>query len=93
MAEDKQEEGEGAQMSLIGHLTELRNRLSVAFLAFVVLFVITIMPLPGGGFNSSLSSQVFMFLQAPLAAKVRLSFASLDKISFILGGQVCFFAG
>ena len=35
MAEDKQEEGEGAQMSLIGHLTELRNRLSVAFLAFV----------------------------------------------------------
>ena len=67
MAEDKQEEGEGAQMSLIGHLTELRNRLSVAFLAFVVLFVITIMPLPGGGFNSSLSSQVFMFLQAPLA--------------------------
>ena len=67
MAENKQEEGEGAQMSLIGHLTELRNRLSVAFLAFVVLFVITIMPLPGGGFNSSLSSQVFMFLQAPLA--------------------------
>ncbi len=67
MAEDKQEEGEGAQMSLIGQLTELRNRLSVAFLAFVILFVITIMPLPGGGFNSSLSSQVFMFLQAPLA--------------------------
>ena len=66
MAEDKQEEGEGAQMSLIGHLTELRNRLSVAFLAFVVLFVITIMPMPGGGFNSNLS-QVFMFLQAPLA--------------------------
>ena len=24
MAEDKQEQGEGAQMSLIGHLTELR---------------------------------------------------------------------
>ena len=58
MAEDKQEEGEGAQMSLIGHLTELRNRLSVAFLAFVVLFVITIMPLPGGGFNSSLSRDI-----------------------------------
>ena len=57
MSEDKQEQVEGSQLSLIGHLSERRNRLSVAFLAFVVLFVITIMPLPGGGFNSSLSSQ------------------------------------
>ena len=67
MAEDKQEAGEGAQMSLIGHLTELRNRLGVALLAFVVLFLVAVAPMPGGGFNSSISSHVFIFLQAPLA--------------------------
>ncbi|MEC8128234.1 MAG: twin-arginine translocase subunit TatC [Pseudomonadota bacterium] len=67
MAEDNQEEGEGAQMSLIGHLTELRNRLGVALLAFVVLFLIVVAPMPGGGFNNSIASHVFIFLQAPLA--------------------------
>ena len=67
MAEDNQEEGKGAQMSLIGHLTELRNRLGVALLAFVVLFLIVVAPMPGGGFNNSIASHVFIFLQAPLA--------------------------
>ena len=67
MAEEQNQEGEGAQMSLIGHLTELRNRLGVAVLAFVVLFLIAVAPMPGGGFNNSVASHVFMFLQAPLA--------------------------
>ena len=68
MAEEHEKEGDGAQMSLIGHLTELRNRLGVALLAFVVLFLITVAPMPGGGMNNSIASHVFMFLQAPLAA-------------------------
>ena len=67
MAEDHEKEGDGAQMSLIGHLTELRNRLGVALLAFVVLFLITVAPMPGGGMNNSIASHVFIFLQAPLA--------------------------
>jgi sec-independent protein translocase protein TatC len=67
MAEEQQNEGGGAQMSLIEHLTELRNRLGVALLAFVVLFLIIVAPMPGGGMNNSLASHVFIFLQAPLA--------------------------
>ena len=67
MAEEHEKEGDGAQMSLIGHLTELRNRLGVALLAFVVLFLITVAPMPGGGMNNSIASHVFIFLQAPLA--------------------------
>ena len=67
MAEEQTPEGDGAQMSLIGHLTELRNRLGVAVLAFIVLFLIAVAPMPGGGFNNSIASHVFIFLQAPLA--------------------------
>ena len=53
-------------MSLIGHLTELRNRLGIA-LAFLVLFVLFISPMPGGGVSNSIANHVFIFLQAPLA--------------------------
>ena len=61
------EKAEGGQMSLIAHLTELRNRLGVALLAFVVLFLLCVAPMPGGGVNNSIASHVFIFLQAPLA--------------------------
>jgi sec-independent protein translocase protein TatC len=67
MAVEQNPEDEGAQMSLIGHLTELRNRLGVAVLAFIILFLIAVAPMPGGGFNNSIASHVFIFLQAPLA--------------------------
>ena len=60
-------EGEGGQMTIIDHLTELRNRLGVVFIAFLLLFVICITPLPGGGVNNSVAAHVFNFLQAPLA--------------------------
>jgi len=60
-------EGEGGQMSLIGHLTELRNRLGVALLVFFVLFILFISPMPGGGVSNSIANHVFVFLQAPLA--------------------------
>ena len=71
MSEDTEttagEKAEGGQMSLIAHLTELRNRLGVALLAFVVLFLLCVAPMPGGGVNNSIASHVFIFLQAPLA--------------------------
>ena len=60
-------EADGGQMSLIGHLAELRNRLGVALLAFLVLFVLFISPMPGGGVSNSIANHVFIFLQAPLA--------------------------
>ena len=47
MAVEQNPEDEGAQMSLIGHLTELRNRLGVAVLAFIILFLIAVAPMPG----------------------------------------------
>ena len=71
MSEDTEtkagDESESGQMSLIEHLTELRNRLGVALLAFVVLFLLCVAPMPGGGVNNSIASHVFIFLQAPLA--------------------------
>jgi sec-independent protein translocase protein TatC len=60
-------EADGGQMSLIGHLTELRNRLGIALLAFLALFVLFISPMPGGGVSNSIANHVFIFLQAPLA--------------------------
>ena len=67
MNDTPETEADGGQMSLIGHLTELRNRLGVALLAFLVLFVLFISPMPGGGVSNSIANNVFIFLQAPLA--------------------------
>ena len=60
-------EGTGGEMSLIEHLTELRNRLGLVLLAFIVLFLVCVAPMPGGGVNNSIANHVFIFLQAPLA--------------------------
>jgi len=54
------------RMTLIGHLTELRNRLGIAIAVFILLFLISVVPLPGTT-SSTISYQVFVFLQAPLA--------------------------
>lgn len=59
------ENGE-VQMSLFEHLTELRNRLGIAILAFIILFLVCVAPIPGTD-NSSIAYHVFIFLQAPLA--------------------------
>ena len=65
--EDIGAEGAGGEMSLIEHLTELRNRLGVVLLAFIVLFLVCVAPMPGGGVSNSIANHVFVFLQAPLA--------------------------
>ena len=67
MTAEKGTEEIGGEMSLIDHLTELRNRLGVALLAFVVLFLLCVAPMPGGGVSNSIANHVFIFLQAPLA--------------------------
>ena len=68
MAEQKQKDlsDDDGRMTLIGHLTELRNRLGIALAAFILLFLLSVAPLTGTA-SSSVAYQVFVFLQAPLA--------------------------
>ena len=55
-----------ASMSLMDHLTELRNRIGIIFIAFVVLFLLCfIRPFGEGSFNAA--DYVYFWLQAPLA--------------------------
>ncbi len=83
-------------MSLIGHLTELRNRMGVALAVFLALFVLFISPMPGG-VNNSIANHVFIFLQAPLAEVLaetgggRMIFTALHE-GFFTQIKVGFFA-
>ena len=54
------------QMTLIDHLTELRNRIGIALVAFIIIFLVSVAPWPGTTSNS-IAYHVFVFLQAPLA--------------------------
>ena len=63
--ESKKDE-ELVSMSLMDHLTELRNRIGVIFVAFVVLFLLCFArPFGEGSFNAA--DYVYFWLQAPLA--------------------------
>ena len=57
---------EDGHMSIIDHLTELRNRIGIVFLCFVVMFVASILR-PFGEGSQSIADLVYVFLQAPLA--------------------------
>jgi len=61
--EDEHLEG---QMSIIEHLTELRNRIGMVFICFIVMFFISVVR-PFGEGSQSIADIVYTFLQAPLA--------------------------
>ena len=52
-------------MSLMDHLTELRSRLLLSIIIFIVLFVICLVRI--GDPSTSIADQVYLFLQKPLA--------------------------
>ena len=61
----EKDEGAGGQMTLIEHLTELRNRLGVALLAFVVLFLVCVAPMPGKKSTHFFSCTKFFIVSIP----------------------------
>ena len=66
MAEDlTKEDLSDGQMSLMDHLTELRSRLLLCIIIFIVLFVICLVRI--GDPSTSIADQVYLFLQKPLA--------------------------
>ncbi|MBT5574618.1 MAG: twin-arginine translocase subunit TatC [Alphaproteobacteria bacterium] len=64
--QDSQKEEDLGSMSLIEHLTELRNRIGIVLIAFIILFFLCfIRPFGEGSFNAA--DFVYFWLQAPLA--------------------------
>jgi sec-independent protein translocase protein TatC len=60
--EDPDDQG---AMTLLDHLTELRNRLAISIGLFLLLFIICMIPY--GSASNTLATQVQLFLQQPLA--------------------------
>ena len=82
---------EGA-MSILDHLTELRNRIAIIFIGFVVIFLACFIR-PLGGDSSNLADLVYVWLQAPLAARdevSRMIFTGLHE-GFFTQVKVAFF--
>ena len=60
-------ENNDVSMSIIDHLTELRNRIGIIFVGFIFIFIICFIRPPLGSNSQNLADIVYVFLQAPLA--------------------------
>lgn len=91
MADNEQLDDDGS-MSLIDHLVELRNRIGMVLIGFVVIFMACfIKPFGSGSYN--IAELVYLFLQAPLADRPevnRMIFTALHE-GFFTQVKVAFF--
>ena len=79
-------------MSLLDHLTELRNRLGIVMIGFVVIFLACFIR-PFGSDSHNIADIVYLFLQAPLAERHevnRMIFTGLHE-GFFTQVKVAFF--
>jgi len=91
MAETDSTDDAGS-MSLIEHLTELRNRIGIIFIAFIVIFLACFIR-PFGSGTPNMADLVYHWLQAPLAAREEVSrmiFTALHE-GFFTQVKVAFF--
>lgn len=83
---------EEGSMSLIEHLTELRNRIGIILIGFFVIFLVCFIR-PFGSGSSNIADLVYLWLQAPLAARsevTRMIFTGLHE-GFFTQVKVAFF--
>ena len=79
-------------MSLLDHLTELRNRLGIVMVGFVIIFLACFIR-PFGSGSHNIADIVYLFLQAPLAERQEVSrmiFTGLHE-GFFTQVKVAFF--
>ena len=79
-------------MSLLDHLTELRNRLGIVMIGFVIIFLACFIR-PFGSGSHNIADIVYLFLQAPLAERnevSRMIFTGLHE-GFFTQVKVAFF--